>query len=121
MLRNVLIASLVVFTLACSDDSTTLSENGGSCEKDNDCTSALCEQQLSDDFVFPGGLCTNECDIDAAVGETGCTLSEVCLIHNATGATFCYQRCNSDDDCREEWLCLNIGFFSPTLVCLPNL
>jgi hypothetical protein len=91
--------------------------NGDVCEVGEGCESGLCVTDLGD-YHIEDGMCTSECDL---VAQTGCDiLTEMCLKYNPTGEQFCYQLCESHEDCREGWECYNFGWLIPLHACIPE-
>lgn len=77
---------------------------GDECEVQTDCGAGLiCEQSL------PGGYCTlTDCERD------GCPEEGVC-IRFATNVSYCMLQCDSSDDCRDGYRC--VDDFGSTAFC----
>jgi hypothetical protein len=128
-LRN-LVASLGVLALfaACGDDPSSKAPNGESCKVDSDCDSGLCTLELSgchpffgcSTYVLPGGMCSTECTWfeEGSYEEklqSDCLDGEQCLAY-ADSQSVCFQGCEVDTDCREDYICQNFSDFS---TCTP--
>ena len=87
--------------------------NGEACEVADDCEGTVCLLGLGEDIEFPDGVCSVECDIDTG---DGCTEEEICLIYLPTEQSNCYQGCEVDDECRDDYYCTAIGH---SRACLP--
>ena len=117
--------------MACGDDSgTTLSLNGEACESGETCESGDCRQDITGCHWFFGcttieltdGMCTSSCTwieegTDEEMLQADCLDGEQCLAVNADAeSTLCFQGCEFDEDCREDYVCAPISDFG---TCLP--
>lgn len=122
---------LVFSLVACSDDDqpdlpdAMPAVNGDPCESDDACASGLCLLEFGAGPEEPGyiefvdGMCSMECNDDF----TGCPDDEICLKHNASGQFHCYLRCDTGEDCRDSYVCLDFTPYDVTdreAACIPE-
>lgn len=83
---------------------------GASCQIHNQCSATandpLC---LVDPFFFgwPGGYCTEYCDLSAPDCPAGSVCSDYIFLQSGNGT--CMDSCNTDADCRAGYQCLDFG------------
>jgi hypothetical protein len=86
---------------------------GSACAQDADCGAGQDDFCIADPD-FPGGYCT----ILFCQDDTDCGGDSLCLTVDEQGTTACFDGCVSDADCRQGYLCENLG--QPGFdVCLP--
>jgi hypothetical protein len=115
---------------ACGDDAKKLAPVGEACDSNADCESDDCRQSVTGcHFLFgcntlelPGGMCTTECTwinegTEEELLQADCADGEQCLAPGGDpSATACFVGCESQDDCRDDWVCTPLSGFS---TCLP--
>jgi hypothetical protein len=130
MKKFLLVIPFLFALTACGDDAPDLTENGGACIESSECESNDCRQESTGCHLFfgcgtielTGGMCTNECTwLEEGTEEerlqSDCAEGEQCLAPAGDPtATLCYQGCEVDEDCREDWECTPISNFK---TCLP--
>lgn len=113
-----LLAAFLIW--ACGDnEAPPPAVNGDACMVDSDCESGVCLTEWADGEVLFEGLCTDVCEFTDEIQGTCEDEAEMCLRYNPTEEHHCYQTCGTDDDCRDGWSCLCIGFFCTDQACLP--
>lgn len=115
---------------ACGDgiDEPDLSLVGEACEAAIDCESDDCRQELTGThwlygemtMELTGGMCTTSCTwsyegTEEEQLQSDCAEGEQCLAYLG-GDPLCFQGCETDDDCREDYTCTDLGDFN---TCLP--
>ena len=86
----VLLAAFAALTQACS------AVVGDSCEAQTDCgASMFCERAM------PGGYCTLKDCVDRGCPEEG-----VCIVFDPD-TSYCMAACERDDDCRNDYICVD--------------
>lgn len=111
-----------------SIDQTDPALVGEACAESTDCETDDCRLELvGQDWLgqpismeLSGGMCTTGCtwSYDGTYEEnlqSSCEDSQQCLAYGG-GEPICFQGCESDDDCREDYTCTALGEFS---TCLP--
>jgi hypothetical protein len=82
--------------------------NGGCAKRIGDgCGSALdCNTGQVCDLSLPGGYCTvTPCELDPDTKDDTCPNEAVCIDYPPF-SSYCMERCESDDDCREYYACV---------------
>jgi len=129
MKHFIFIATMVFTFAACGDGvNEVLAPTGEACAENSDCLTDDCRTELEghDWFGGPismdltGGMCTAGCTwIDEGTEEemmqADCGDGEQCLSYGG-GDPLCFQGCETQEDCREDWVCTDLGSFS---TCLP--
>jgi len=129
-MKNFIAAALFALTLTACGDGVNKAPNGEACESNGDCESADCRQELTGCHFFfgcstyelAGGMCTSVCTwLDEGTSEellqSDCADGEQCLSPNGDAdATVCFVGCEVQEDCREDYVCTELGGFS---TCLP--
>ena len=133
MIMRTIFASLLFFAFAgCGDDAAPKTQNGEACELAEDCESSDCRQEIEGchpffgcrSYALPGGMCTDKCtwleDKDVPFEEllqADCAEGEQCLgVNGDAESTVCFQGCETQEDCREDYVCTLLAGFS---TCLP--
>ena len=128
-MKNFIVAALFSLVIAgCGDNKPPLSLNGEACEVNNDCESGDCRAELygchplfgCSTFELDDGMCTVECTwttqgTDDDRLQSDCGEGEQCLAFGDS-PQICFQGCETDVDCREDYVCTSLGRFS---TCLP--
>jgi hypothetical protein len=89
---------------------------GQPCTMHNQCTANQNDPFCLDDIHsgFPGGYCSQFCDL----ANDDCGFLGLCFDAGLTsGNGLCLDKCVTDQDCRSNYSCLNVGLTSS--VCLP--
>ncbi len=97
---------VMLFTVSCNTGV------GDGCDESNDCDSNLvCEKN------FPNGYCLKpKCD---KYIKDSCPDNSQCTYFRETESTFCLEKCNNNDDCREYYSCQGVPN-NKYRVCLPK-
>lgn len=90
---------------------------GGSCASDSDCTAGgSCQPER--ETGWPGGACLGgSCDVES---NEGCDPGDACLPTTFGGGGVCVAGCESDEDCRESYVCLESSATPGRRYCAPG-
>lgn len=114
MMRALLLCLLVSCVAADTMEPSDLI--GEPCTLGRDCLNGLCLMSLGD-LTYPEGMCSMDCGTQPT---DICGEGNICLTHNPTERSYCYQDCTEDAyRCREGYSCESVAFF--TWACLPPL
>lgn len=106
-----------MFIFACGDNPLPPQPNGSECMDNEECESDYCLIEFEDGNEVTGGMCTMTCDWNVPIT---CPENELCLRYRKTDEYVCFQECEKDKDCREDWSCDCIGFFCSVKACIPE-
>ena len=82
---------------------------GASCSNDSDCgINGLC---VTDSDGWPEGFCL-AADCDESYAQSSCPDNSACVAAEESGIAVCMVPCETDDQCRDEYLCFG-GFCMP--------
>lgn len=111
LFKKMRVVSLLAFALSahgCSNRGTVAV--GGSCVRDESCVAGVCflEKMTSTGISWTDGYCSGFCGTDGRCPGGTCTALD-------DGHFYCLGSCESDRDCRKDYVCSSLG-----RVCVPD-